>query len=87
MLEVRCFTCNNVVGHMWEEYMKKRQTLNGKACLDELGLTRMCCRRMLLSHVPVTDDLIAFPAIDKVLDECGTVFMCETHEERTVSCD
>lgn len=87
MLEVRCFTCNNLVGHMWTQYMLLRQTKDGKTCLDELNLKRMCCRRMLLSHVPVTDDLIAFPNLDQVLDECGTEFTCQTHQTRTVSCD
>ena len=87
MLEVRCFTCNNKVGHLWHVYMQDRLKKSGKRALDDLGLTRMCCRRMLLSHVPVVDDLIAFPAVDQVLDECGTVLMCETHEERIVSCD
>ena len=83
---MRCFTCNHAIGHMWQHYMEMRQTEDGKACLDNLNLKRICCRRMLLSHVPVTDDLIDFPAIDQVLDECGTVFMCQAHEKRTVSC-
>lgn len=87
MLEVRCFTCNNKIGHMWNKYMELRQELDGKACLDKLGLKLMCCRRMLLSHVPVIDDLMAFSALDQKLDECGTMFLCETHQERIVKCD
>lgn len=87
MLEVRCYTCNHVVGHLWTPFVRMRTTHTGKERLDELGLTRMCCRRMLLSHVPVVDDLVTFSAIDEALDECGTMLMCETRTERIVPCD
>jgi len=36
--------------------------------LDDLGVTRYCCRRMLLSHVEIIDEIIKFyerPSIDK----------------------
>ena len=28
--------------------------------LDDLGVTRYCCRRMLLSHVEIIDEIIKF---------------------------
>jgi DNA-directed RNA polymerase subunit N len=28
--------------------------------LDGLGLTRYCCRRMLLSHVEIIDEIVEF---------------------------
>ena len=81
IIPVRCFTCNKVVGHLWEEYQAKIQqnylendiknrrrnrfvsletlenkTFEGKV-LDELGLKKYCCRRMLLSHVDLCEKI------------------------------
>jgi DNA-directed RNA polymerase, subunit N (EC 2.7.7.6) len=56
MVPVRCFTCGNVVGEHWEEY--KERVADGEdaeAVLDELGVERHCCRRMLVSHRDLVD--------------------------------
>jgi len=57
MVPVRCFTCGTVVGEHWEEF--KTRTREGdedaEAVLDELGLDRHCCRRMLVSHTDLVD--------------------------------
>ncbi len=37
--------------------------------LDGLGLTRYCCRRMLLSHVEIIDELIKFYERGKIEDQ------------------
>ncbi len=58
MVPVRCFTCGNVIGQHWDEY--RERTARGeapRAVLDALGLHRYCCRRMLLSHVDLLDDV------------------------------
>lgn len=88
MLPVRCFTCNTVVGHLWKEYGEhKRGGLTARQALDQLNLPLMCCRRMLLSHVTVVDDLMVFSNENHVLDECGTTFSCRNKSSRTVECD
>ena len=87
MLDLRCFTCNNLIGDMWPQYMNARFERGGTEALDELGLKRMCCRRMLLTHVPVIDDIIVYPNHDVTLDECGTTFNREVKHTRVVSCD
>jgi len=56
MVPVRCFTCGKVVGEHWEEY--KARVAEGEdsaAVLDDLGLERACCRRMLVSHKDLVD--------------------------------
>jgi DNA-directed RNA polymerase subunit N (RpoN/RPB10) len=61
IIPIRCFTCNKVIGHLWKEYNKYIK--NGEECgkaLDNLGLSRYCCRRMLLSHTDVIDDLLKY---------------------------
>ncbi|MFH1101522.1 MAG: DNA-directed RNA polymerase subunit N [Methanobacteriota archaeon] len=68
MIPVRCFTCGKVIGQLYEDY-KKRYDVYRKAVdagqkppetpqqiLDNLGLDRYCCRRMILSHVDLLKD-------------------------------
>ncbi|UPM43269.1 DNA-directed RNA polymerase subunit N [Halocatena salina] len=57
MVPVRCFTCGKVVGEHWEEF-KQRTNENGESAesvLDDLGIERPCCRRMLVSHKDLVD--------------------------------
>jgi DNA-directed RNA polymerase subunit N len=61
MPPVRCFTCGAVVGDKFEEYAEKIAA--GKkpgAVLDEIGLKRYCCRRMLLTHLDIIDEVTSF---------------------------
>ena len=52
IIPVRCFTCGKVVGSSYEVYQDAiKKGKKGKEALDATGLTRFCCRRMILSHV------------------------------------
>jgi DNA-directed RNA polymerase subunit N len=57
MIPVRCFTCGNVIGGHWEEF--KERAREGEedpaAVLDDLGVDRHCCRRMIVSHKDLVD--------------------------------
>ena len=56
MVPVRCFTCGNVVAEHWEEYKARvGEGEDPQAVLDDLGLERHCCRRMLVSHKDLVD--------------------------------
>ncbi len=62
IIPVRCFTCGKVIGNKWQSYQDSLK--NGKKSneiLDELGLQRYCCRRMLLTHVELIDKIITSP--------------------------
>jgi DNA-directed RNA polymerase subunit N len=61
MIPIRCFTCGKVIGDKWEEFA--RRIKNGekpKDVLDDLGVTRYCCRRMLLSNVEIIDKVLKY---------------------------
>ncbi|MCD6464211.1 DNA-directed RNA polymerase subunit N [Candidatus Woesearchaeota archaeon] len=61
IIPVRCFSCGKPIGHLWEEY--KERIANGenpKKVLDNLGLTRYCCRAVFLSHVDLIDTIGSF---------------------------
>lgn len=56
MIPIRCFTCGKVVGNKWETYRWRVHDCGEQPAkvLDDLDLTRYCCRRMLLAHVDIT---------------------------------
>lgn len=67
IIPVRCFTCGKVIGNKWEMFtdLLKNKYLEGEA-LSELGLTRYCCRRMLLTHVDLIEKLLNYAGSQQV---------------------
>ncbi|MGM0771602.1 MAG: DNA-directed RNA polymerase subunit N [Halobacteriota archaeon] len=56
MIPVRCFTCGKVIAGSWEEYDRRvKEGEDPAAVLDDLNITRYCCRRMFLAHVNLVD--------------------------------
>jgi DNA-directed RNA polymerase subunit N len=61
IIPVRCFTCGKPIGQLWEEYKEKTDKgENAGKVMDSLGLERYCCRRMLLTHADLMDDLLLY---------------------------
>jgi len=61
IMPIRCFTCGKVVADKWEEFSNRvRNGETPKKVLDELGISRYCCRRMFISHVDVIDDILKY---------------------------
>jgi DNA-directed RNA polymerase subunit N len=61
MIPVRCFTCGRVVASDWEVLLERtRRGEHPKAVLDALGIERYCCRRMLVAHVDLIDEVAPF---------------------------
>lgn len=61
LFPVRCFTCGKVIGHLWEDYQKRVASgEDPKQVLDSLNVTRICCRRMFISHVDYIDELLSY---------------------------
>jgi len=64
IIPVRCFTCGKPIGHLYEEFKKRvDEGEDPKKVLDELNVKRYCCRRMLLSHIDLIDELLMFKRI------------------------
>ena len=63
IIPVRCFTCGKVIGDIYDNFVERYEVYKKavdagekpketpKQILDDLGLDRYCCRRMILTHV------------------------------------
>ena len=70
IIPVRCFTCGRLIGDKWEEFAKSAKGgEHPKDILDNMGLTRYCCRRMLLSHIELIDEVIEFYEVRRKEEE------------------
>jgi DNA-directed RNA polymerase subunit N len=64
IIPVRCFTCGKLVGDRWEEFARRvKAGEKPKNVLDDMGMTRYCCRRMFISQVDVIDDLLRYAQV------------------------
>jgi len=61
IIPVRCFTCGKPVGHLWEDYERRREAGEdtGKIMTD-LGLKRYCCRQLFMGHVNLLEEVSKF---------------------------
>ena len=61
IIPVRCFSCGFLVGDKWEDFARRvKEGEDAGKVLDSLGVERYCCRRMLLSHVDIIDEILRF---------------------------
>jgi len=68
IIPVRCFTCGKLIGNLYSRYLEllaqysesPDEAQAADKALTELGVTRYCCRRMLLTHVDLIDDLLLY---------------------------
>ena len=61
IIPIRCFSCGKVVGHLYAEFKERvEKGENPKKVLDDLGLTRFCCRALFVSHVDMIKKLSQF---------------------------
>jgi DNA-directed RNA polymerase subunit N len=58
MIPVRCFTCGKVISTAYEDYKRRKEDgEDPKKILDDLNMDRYCCRRMLLTHKEIIDEI------------------------------
>eukprot|EP00295_Goniomonas_pacifica_P019254 CAMPEP_0175866118 /NCGR_PEP_ID=MMETSP0107_2-20121207/34036_1 /TAXON_ID=195067 ORGANISM="Goniomonas pacifica, Strain CCMP1869" /NCGR_SAMPLE_ID=MMETSP0107_2 /ASSEMBLY_ACC=CAM_ASM_000203 /LENGTH=72 /DNA_ID=CAMNT_0017183619 /DNA_START=41 /DNA_END=259 /DNA_ORIENTATION=+ len=66
IIPVRCFTCGKVIGNKYGAYLEilARQTDESEA-FKQLKLNRYCCRRMMLTHVDLIDQLMNYNPLEQ----------------------
>jgi DNA-directed RNA polymerase subunit N len=61
IIPVRCFTCGKVIANFYEQYVQRKEHgEEPEKILNELGLKRYCCRRMIISHIDLIDEALPF---------------------------
>ena len=68
LIPVRCFSCGNPVANYFDEFVERTNPADkgGKGelipkVLNDLGISRVCCRRMLVSNVELIDEILPYP--------------------------
>ena len=60
LVPVRCFTCGKPLSHLWYPYTHLLTDGHERGdILTQLGVERYCCRRILLTHVELSDTFIS----------------------------
>ena len=61
LVPVRCFTCGNLIADKYEDYQTKvKAGEDPQKVLNDLVISRYCCRRMLLTTVETIQQVIPF---------------------------
>jgi len=61
LIPVRCWTCGKPVAECWDEYKERvDKGEDPEKVMDDLGLERYCCRRMMLSQPELMDEILPF---------------------------
>ena len=61
MKPIRCLTCGKLLGDKYEEFERRvARGEDAERVLNEMGIARYCCRRMLLTSVDLTDEILRF---------------------------
>lgn len=64
IVPVRCFSCGKVIGEVYEKYRERTEKgEDAEKVLDDLGVKRYCCRRMVFSHVDFMDEILKYKGV------------------------
>ena len=61
IIPMRCFACGKPISQFWEKYQEQiKKGKEPKKVLDDLEITRYCCRQVFLGHVDLIDTVSKF---------------------------
>jgi len=64
IIPIRCFSCGKLIAHVYKPYLELvEKGENSNDAFKQLGIKRFCCKRMVVSHVDLIDDLLKFPRL------------------------
>lgn len=61
LVPIRCFTCGKLIGDKFADFEARTKAGEdpGKV-LDDLGVSRYCCRRMMITSVDLIDQVLPY---------------------------
>lgn len=61
MVPIRCFSCGKELASAYEEFKKRTgQGEKPEKVMDDLGVKRYCCRRMVFSQADLIDEIAKY---------------------------
>ncbi|MCJ7650234.1 MAG: DNA-directed RNA polymerase subunit N [Candidatus Lokiarchaeota archaeon] len=61
---MRCFSCGHLVANVYKPYLEALEKgESSEDSFEKLGIKRFCCKRMIVSHADLIDDLLKFPRL------------------------
>ncbi|MFX0071284.1 MAG: DNA-directed RNA polymerase subunit N [Candidatus Hermodarchaeota archaeon] len=64
IIPIRCFSCGKLIAHIYDPYLEMiEKGIDAEEAFQKLGIERFCCRRMIVAHVDLIDDLLKFPRL------------------------
>ena len=61
LVPIRCFTCGKLIGDKFSEFESRVKAGEDPAkVLDELQISRYCCRRMIITSVDLIDQVLPY---------------------------
>ena len=67
---VRCFTCGKTINHLYDEYTEHNKTkASSHIFFDIKNIRKMCCKRMFMCHVDLTDDVLLYKPRERFVDK------------------
>lgn len=61
MRPIRCFSCGKPLADKYEKFEKRvAEGEKPKDVLDDLGVERYCCRRMIIASVDASEEMLEF---------------------------
>ena len=86
LVPVACFSCNKRVGSYWIPFCNGvHQGRAPGAVLDDMNITRMCCRRVLLTSVELNSLWVEHECVEKDMSKIHVERYSE--DVRTLSTD
>lgn len=79
-LPIRCVSCGKVISNLWNQYKiqvddipedNEDKTYEIKKILNNLGVGRMCCMRMFMTHVDIDHIQMLYPTYPDNVQRIG----------------
>ena len=61
IIPIRCWSCGKPIAQVWEEFKTRvEKGENRKDVMEDLGLSRYCCKAIMMGHVDLIDTAARF---------------------------
>ena len=83
IIPVRCFTCNKVIAHLDKKFTELQNAeMPNDIIFQELGIRRICCKRMFLTSLDVCEHLGQYTELPANVSRTATVDTTRVYRAR-----